>query len=514
MLLDARNSDNVPNKIFSGVTIVGAGTTGLVMAVSLAAAKIPVLLIEAGGHVADTSRNSQTATSIGRPHNGVSLGRAFGLGGTSVLWGGQLAEFELPDLAAGGIRWPLSYEELQLWYEHVYQLLGLPDRFSVESYRKRYGGETEAHDGIERFFTHWLPKPNFAVLFRRKIISDPLIKVILNATVNNIIFDGERAEAIHATTSGGRRILISSEKIVFAGGTIENSRFFLSMQRSSPVPWKRNRHVGAYFQDHLAGKLAEVDVLNEQRFREFFENGFANGLKFQPKLRFAKKLREREITGVCGSFAFNSMIGENVSNIKMLIRALKSGTAFSKLRTLPGDFLAVGQALLPLAVRYIRHHRVLAFFDRSLEFHVQAEQLPISSSRIKLLDSSDQDGLFRVGVDWRVDGGEADVIVRFGRQVDAYLKKRGIAQLRFDQDLAAGDLNILSRLEDTYHQCGGLRMADDPTAGVVDRDCRVWGTSNVFVAGACVFPTSSHANCTLTALALALRLSDRLKSVN
>jgi choline dehydrogenase-like flavoprotein len=43
--------------------------------------------------------------------------------------------------------------------------------------------------------------------------------------------------------------------------------------------------------------------------------------------------------------------------------------------------------------------------------------------------------------------------------------------------------------------------------GVVDRDCRVFGAANLFVAGSSVFPTSGEANPTLTAVALALRLA-------
>ncbi|MBV8497441.1 MAG: GMC family oxidoreductase, partial [Gammaproteobacteria bacterium] len=69
---------------------------------------------------------------------------------------------------------------------------------------------------------------------------------------------------------------------------------------------------------------------------------------------------------------------------------------------------------------------------------------------------------------------------------------------------------FLDGLTDTYHQCGGLRMSDSAATGVVDPDCRVWGTSNVWVAGAAVFPSSGFANCTLTALALASRLAARL----
>jgi choline dehydrogenase-like flavoprotein len=53
-------------------------------------------------------------------------------------------------------------------------------------------------------------------------------------------------------------------------------------------------------------------------------------------------------------------------------------------------------------------------------------------------------------------------------------------------------------------------MGQSPLASVVDRDCRVHGYDNLFVAGSSVFPSAGYANPTLTIVALALRLADRL----
>ena len=47
--------------------------------------------------------------------------------------------------------------------------------------------------------------------------------------------------------------------------------------------------------------------------------------------------------------------------------------------------------------------------------------------------------------------------------------------------------------------------------GVVDPDCRVHGMENLHVAGSSVFPTGGWAFPTFTIVALALRLSDRLR---
>jgi len=55
-----------------------------------------------------------------------------------------------------------------------------------------------------------------------------------------------------------------------------------------------------------------------------------------------------------------------------------------------------------------------------------------------------------------------------------------------------------------------VRMAADPKRGVVDADCRVHGTPNLFVAGSAVFPTSGQANPTLLIAAMSARLAAHL----
>jgi choline dehydrogenase-like flavoprotein len=60
---------------------------------------------------------------------------------------------------------------------------------------------------------------------------------------------------------------------------------------------------------------------------------------------------------------------------------------------------------------------------------------------------------------------------------------------------------------------GTTRMSGDPRYGVVDRNCRVHGMSNLFVAGSSVFPTAGSGTPTLTLVALSLRLADHLKGI-
>jgi choline dehydrogenase-like flavoprotein len=66
------------------------------------------------------------------------------------------------------------------------------------------------------------------------------------------------------------------------------------------------------------------------------------------------------------------------------------------------------------------------------------------------------------------------------------------------------------RYTDASHHMGTTRMSREPRTGVVNRDCRVHGVDNLYLAGSSVFPTAGHANPTPTIVALALRLAAHL----
>jgi choline dehydrogenase-like flavoprotein len=53
-------------------------------------------------------------------------------------------------------------------------------------------------------------------------------------------------------------------------------------------------------------------------------------------------------------------------------------------------------------------------------------------------------------------------------------------------------------------------MGTDPATSVTDKDGRVHGLGNLWVAGSSLFPTGGWANPTLTIVALALRSAQKI----
>lgn len=513
MLIEGRFArGNAPLR--ADVVIVGGGTLGLYLATQLSTAGKTVLVAEGGARMIETASNGHTAQAVGKPHNGILHGRGQGLGGTSVLWGGQLAELDRADLERPGAAWPLGFEALQAGYQDTYGRLGISPPPAARPLDERLAGDVEAgRDGaaIERFFTTWLPEPNFARLFKKELTTNDRIRVLLETMVNDIHFEGQRAVWVGARCQDGGLLRLEGDALVLACGTLAANRLMLHLMRQETTPWRHNAHVGHCFQDHLGGRAASVRLYDEQAFRRLFENRFVDGAKLQPKVRWRSAGRPAGSVGAAGLFAFDSEVGENLSNLKGLIRSLRGGVEFSAVRRLPADLLRLGRILLPIVTHYVRERRILALFDRGLDFHVQAEQIPLDRSRITLSDQGPlDDGMPAIRVDWQVDGAEVAQLRAFALAVDAALRAAGIAELDIDPRLLEADPGFLTSLSDTYHACGGLCMSATPETGLVDLNSRIWGTRNLYVAGSAVFPSSGHANSTFTALALATRLAQHL----
>ena len=67
-------------------------------------------------------------------------------------------------------------------------------------------------------------------------------------------------------------------------------------------------------------------------------------------------------------------------------------------------------------------------------------------------------------------------------------------------------------VRDASHHMGTTRMGNNCETSVVDKNCKVHGVDNLFIAGSSVFATGGHANPTATLVALTIRLCDYLKS--
>jgi len=198
------------------------------------------------------------------------------------------------------------------------------------------------------------------------------------------------------------------------------------------------------------------------------------------------------------------------------------GIIFQMFNLLPYASL-VDNVLLPLRFSRTRRDRTLA--DRkfpsviirpktnlfSLDFH--AEQVPNPDSRISLAGTTDRFDNRQVRIDWRYTRQDVDTVAQSFDLLRDELAEQSIGQLTLAADEA--DIDTVVRRDGAYggHHIGTARMGATERSGVVDRDGKVFGVNNLYVAGSAVFATSSQANPTLTIVAMALRLASHLGTI-
>jgi len=135
------------------------------------------------------------------------------------------------------------------------------------------------------------------------------------------------------------------------------------------------------------------------------------------------------------------------------------------------------------------------------------EQAPNRASRVTLGAERDVLGVNKLVVDWRVGEAERRTVVQLHEAIGRAVERAGIGAM----EVGADDPDDM-HFTDASHHMGTTRMGDDPKAAVVDHNCRMHGVRNLYIAGSSVFPTSGHANPTLTIIALTLRLAEHLKA--
>ena len=521
MLLNDSKELRAPTPGGLRTVIVGSGAVGLYAARELSERGHDVVVIESGGVGLD-SFPQESYSSVGLTHDGIRLGRSRSLGGTTNLWGGQLVEFQPVDFEGRDwlphSKWPVTYGEISPYYRRTYENLGISGEIldDLQVFKHVFGSKPHFEEGLEMFLTRWLKIPSFAVSYAKEIRSSENLSVLLNHTVVGFVSSNGQITAVRAIDCTGQTHVIEGDRFILAAGTIEICRLLLhgAATKGWDCPWRDNVNVGAYFQDHLCGRIASVHPIDSRRFFDTFCNLVGSGHKYQPKVRLTNETLERtHILNVHGTFCFESSIAENLIYLKQFLKAAINSRKISGMGDFFSNLRACGKHLLPLMWKYAVANRIFVPSTSKIALGIQSEQTPLRESRITI-DSSvtDARGLPKVILDWKAGSEELASIREFALRCDRALCAARLADLKISEALLNSDPGFLATLRDNYHQAGGARMADSEQDGVVDRNLRVFGTRNLYVAGAASFRTTSNANTTFTALAFVTRLVDHLTS--
>jgi choline dehydrogenase-like flavoprotein len=453
-------------------------------------------------------------------------------------------DFEERDFVADS-GWPFALQELLPYYPPANRL--------CEAGRFAYTVET-AFDRHLRPMIEDFDSPNFTsntlerfscptdfgARYGKKLRSAKNVRVLLNANVTALQLDpaGQRVRSATVQTLGGRPHTVQARQFVLATGGLEVARLLLA---SSDVQRNGigNAHdvVGRYYMCHIAGTVGALKIARPLSAvwhgYDIADEGVycRRRLALRPEVQrsrrignFIARLHHPRITDPAHRNAVLSLLflsrllipyeyakrlyGDDRAGVHDWLRHIGN--------VLTDPFDAVGFAWHMLRDRQLAERKFPSIIIKSkanlysLDFH--AEQQPNRSSRVSLTQERDALGVPRISVDWRYTRGDVDTVERALALLAEDFKRSGVGT--FDYDPATIEFEMTRYGAYGGHHIGTARMGTDPRTSVVDANCRVHGIANLYLAGAATFPTSGQANPTLTIVALALRLAQRLKQVS
>ena len=490
------------------IVVIGSGMGGATVAAGLADTGASILILERGERLEPGNGERSTRAIFvenrfrtreqwrdgnGRPFN---PGNFYFVGGNSKMYGAALFRFRREDFEArehpGGVSpaWPFPYRELEPWYgraEALYRVRGrlgedptepphstpyphppVPDEPAIAGVRERL-----KRQGLHPFslplgvdVDRWLaggrtPWDGHPDTRSGKMDAETCALAAALAHDNVRMETGAKVERLEAAP-GGRRIAavhvrqagesrkVAAGVVVLSAGAVNSAAILLrSADGTSPAGLaNRSDQVGRHFMNHNCSAMLAVDPRRR------------NDAVYQKTL------------GLNDFYLSDGAGGPPLGNVQLLGK-------------IDGTIL---KANLPWCPKPALDWTA----RRSVDWYLMSEDLPDPESRIRV-DGED------IVLDWTRANLEAH------ERLTAAM--RGVLR-------ACGYPVVLAKPFDRRtpsHQCGTVRIGDDPSRSALDPHCKAWDHDNLYVVDASCLPTSAAVNPALTIAALALRAADRIR---
>lgn len=508
------------------VCVVGAGPAGAIVAATLAARGIPVVVLDSGprmdaaaletaqrrivrGETAFPPEDPRLDAHRADGDTGFTLDgkRVRGIGGASLHWEGYAMRFRPGDFALASRHgladdWPLDYAALEPWYDRIERELGVaggaddacprsrpfpmpPFPFSYSDGvfaracaavgvamqalpQARNSVEYDGRAACRSCGTcHVCPigaKATVDVTHVARAIATGNARVIERAHVRALECDGDgRVRAVRWRDTGGAERRVRAARVVLAAGGVENVRLCLASACGAHPHGVANR-------SRLLGtrfmSQPVIDFAAEVDEPLFpYRTGISTAI--------SRQFEDPDDRAARGSFwmEFRNRAGGTPAEI-----ALASG--------------AWGAAL-PALVR--------ARFGRQAGIRVWVEHLPDPANRVRLdPDVVDRFGTPAPHVTYGVGRYEHATIARAATVVRSIFAAMGAREVRQSPIMNGGIL------------MGTHRMGTNPRTSVVDPEQRAHDVPNLYLVGSGSFVTGAAAPPTLTLAALAARTADAI----
>lgn len=566
MIIDARN---IPKNytLKTEVCIIGAGAAGISLSREFIGQPFRVSILESGDleHNEDTQSLYQ-GDNTGLPYYPLNTARLRYFGGSTNHWGGYCLPFDDFDFESREwipySGWPIRRADLEPYYDRARSICQLESsEWSPTHWLKRdifsslpFMGD-RVYTGVMQLIQGDLG--NFGKAYHQELSRAENVTTYLNANAIDIETDetGKTVKRIRVACLSGNKFSITSKQFILAAGGIENPRLLLlSNNIQTAGLGNQNDLVGRFFMDHPRFLAGVINPSSPDVDSGFYEIHKVNNSTIRGYLRLSREVQRKErlagvhlklqpvqdesYTKAIGSSdlaSFHHLVGklrreekpeyfgkhlsivmaDLMSWKKLWINfpLLPNSAAMARILHSKQSNLAsiVFDYLGDIAV-YLTYRKILKYIPIShIDLIARIDPAPNPDSRITLSGEKDRLGQKLVKLDWRLSPIDKHSLRRALEIIAVELGRAGLGrlQIRIDDD----DTTWPPDLEGAWHHIGTTRMSDDPKKGVVDKNCRVHGISNLYIAGSSVFPTSGSGTPTLTLVALALRLADHVKMV-
>ena len=349
--------------------------------------------------------------------------------------------------------------------------------------------------------------------------------VHLHGSVGSL--EGDPGRVIYGEVDAGSRARLRVEADVFvvAGGGLDNARLLLN-SRSGAGYGCQHDNVGRYFMDHLRTISGSITPSDPRLFDRcgLYDIGQHGGAIVMGKLTPTDEvLRRHELLNSAAMLLpklpievqhamsdAHAMANElRARRVPEFRRVLRAASAAAHLAS-TGARMVVRQRRFPPRTDAGWSNlggRTQRFASFAVEH--QIELAPCRDNLVRLGGAADEFGRSGLEVVWHWSEIDKASLRRTQELFEAAIEESGVGRY---EPTRWEDRPELTTPGGSFHPTGATRMHSNSRRGVVDADGRVHSVSNLFVAGSSVFPTGGYANPTLTVIALALRLADRLRN--
>lgn len=535
MIIDARQ---IPEKtvLEAELCIIGAGAAGITIAREFSERRYRVILLESGGFDMDkASQSLYEGENIGLPYEDLHKIRSRYFGGSTNCWGGWCRPFDNIDFEKRDwipySGWPFTRATLDPYYERAHDICGV----GPNNYDLAFWADTISKQGLQMLdlpqdrvvtrLSQLSKNRKFGQAHRAGLKNAANVQIYLHASVLELETDDEARTVtnVRVGTLDGNGFCVSARIFVLATGGIENPRMLL-LSNKVRTAGLGNQHdlVGRFFMENPRIDQGEVELSRPERstdlydaqYNYFYQSPIAGSLALSEETQRREQILNYRAWIFSISEAEESEGGKALKN---LYRAVKKPTArdyftdtsFAFWRRNVTTMLA--DPLNAASVITGRLFRSLRSIKKRQLVHI-CEPAPNPDSRVKLSLRKDRLGLNQVDVDWRMGLLEKRTIRRAQKIIAAEMDRSGLGRVNGDAlDDSCSDWS--PNLQWVWHHMGTTRMHNDPKQGVVDENCRVHDMSNLFIAGSSVFPTGGSDMPTMTIVALALRLAEKIEAL-